>query len=365
MGKHPPKVAYYITPHGFGHAVRSLEIVRTLLAMAPGMEISIVSDVPEFLMEENVGHPLPYRRKRLDVGLTQLDSIRFDLASTLSELAHLRDRAEELLAEEVAYLKDGRFDLLVADIPFLAFQAARLRGIPALGVGNFTWDWIYSAYSSQDPGWRGIIQWTAHGYGLCDLLLQLPMHGDCSACPKRADVPLVARHSKRSPGETRRVLGLNSRQPAYLLAFTTLSLDAEALSAVEGIPEAVFLFKHPLRYALSNGLCLDGLDLSYADVVAAVDAVITKPGYGIVSDCLAHGTPMIYTDRGPFPEYPILVEAMRAHLPVAYLPAEDLYAGRWREALEEARGLPPRPVSIRTDGAEVCAREILGFLAGR
>lgn len=25
-------IAYYITPHGFGHAVRSLEVIRHLLA---------------------------------------------------------------------------------------------------------------------------------------------------------------------------------------------------------------------------------------------------------------------------------------------------------------------------------------------
>jgi hypothetical protein len=57
----------------------------------------------------------------------------------------------------------------------------------------------------------------------------------------------------------------------------------------------------PLRLSVRNGLALDQLDVSYADAVAAVDGVITKPGYGIVTDCLVHGTPVIYTDRGLFP----------------------------------------------------------------
>ncbi|MCU0572805.1 MAG: hypothetical protein MUC41_07405 [Syntrophobacteraceae bacterium] len=364
MSRHFRRIAYYITPHGFGHAVRSLEIIRGLLQQDSGVEITLVSEIPELLVMQNIGRPLPYRRRRLDFGLIQLDSVRFDLASTLSALADLKAGADLIVDEESEFLKSRHIDLVVADIPFLPFQAARRCGIPSLGVGNFTWDWIYSTYTEQDPRWPKLIQWIAAGYGQCDLLLRLPMHGDCSACPRHVDVPLVARHSNRPPEETRGLLGLDPLQPAYLLAFATLDLDDSALRAVETIPEAVFLFKHPLDYRLSNGLCLDPFDLSYPDVIAASDAVITKPGYGIVSDCLSHGTPMIYTDRGDFPEYPILVDAMRKHLPVAYMSSQDLYSGRWDHALAEIRRCPRRPVNLGTDGAEVCAQIILEALGG-
>jgi hypothetical protein len=33
----------------------------------------------------------------------------------------------------------------------------------------------------------------------------------------------------------------------------------------------------------------------YEDIVAAVDAVATKPGYGIIAECVANDTAMIYT----------------------------------------------------------------------
>ncbi len=358
------KVAYYITPHGYGHAVRSLEVIRSLLRMNSGVEVTIVSEIPEFLVAQNIGHSLPYRRRRLDIGLVQLDSIRFDLASTLSQLINLQARAEELLAEETQFLKAQSCDLVVADIPFMAFLAADRCGIPSLGIGNFTWDWIYSAYVEHDPKWRKVMEWICQCYGHCDLLLQLPMHGDCSACPRRMDVPLVARRAGRRPLETRRLVGIHPQQPAYLIAFADLDLSGSALRALETIPEALFLFKHPLQYNLSNGICLDGLDLSYADAIAAVDAVITKPGYGIVSDCLAHGTPMIYTDRGVFPEYRILVDTMREHLPVAFISPDDLCSGNWVQAILEIRRASARPPTIRTDGAEICARTILERLEG-
>jgi hypothetical protein len=357
------KIAYYITPHGFGHAVRSLEILRTLLSLDRGIDVTLVSDIPEFLVQQNVGHPLPYRRARFDIGLVQLDSIRFDLARTLSALQNLQAVSKNVVAAEAHFLKSNSIDLVVADIPFLPFRAARECSIPSMGVGNFTWDWIYSEYAEQNSGWWEIISWIRQGYSDCDLLLQLPMHGDCSACPRRQDVPLVARRATRSPSETRTILGIPSHRPIYLIAFSELGLSVSALRAIERIPEVLFLYKHPLHYDLNNGLCIDTLNISYADVVAAVDAVITKPGYGIVSDCLAHGTPMIYTDRGPFPEYPILVETMRAQLKTAFISAADLYAGDWERAIRGIGQLLPRAYPRRTDGAEVCAGTILQKLA--
>ena len=104
--------------------------------------------------------------------------------------------------------------------------------------------------------------------------------------------------------------------------------------------------------------------ISYTDLVAAMDGIITKPGYGIVSDCLVHGTPMVYTDRGPFPEYDILVDEIKRHLPNVYLPSQDLYAGSWKDALQELAGQPRRHPKIRDDGAAVCAELIRQTLEG-
>ncbi len=97
-------------------------------------------------------------------------------------------------------------------------------------------------------------------------------------------------------------------------------------------------------------------------MVAAVDGVITKPGYGIVSDCLAHGTPVIYTDRGFFPEYDILVQEMAKHLTTVYISSEDLYAGKWEAAIEELEREPRVAPTLPCNGAEVCAEIILRYL---
>ena len=95
--------------------------------------------------------------------------------------------------------------------------------------------------------------------------------------------------------------------------------------------------------------------LRYCDIVAASDAVLTKPGYGIISECVANGAPMLYTSRGHFAEYEILVREMPRYLRCRFISNEELIAGQWLNHLEALAAMPPPPERARTDGAEVIA----------
>jgi L-arabinokinase len=352
-------IAYYITAHGFGHAVRSLEVIRGILEFRGDISVVVVSDIPEFLVEQNVGKRLPFRRRRLDAGLVQLDSIRFDLEATRRSLEALDARSEELVADEVRFLRSQGIGAVVSDLSHLAFEAAHRAGVPSIGLGNFTWDWIYEFYARSDPAWTPLISRIRDCCRRCRLFLRLPMHSDCSVFPRVEDVPLVARKAARAPAEVRGRLGLERDAKIYLISFAALDLEEGAQRRLETIDDALFLYRRPLAFRFANAFAADGPDLSYADLVSAMDGVVTKPGYGIVADCLSHGTPMIYTDRGPFPEYEILVEEMKRSLATVFLPNRDLYGGNWGPAIEELRRLPRRTPSLRLDGASVCATAIL------
>jgi L-arabinokinase len=98
---------------------------------------------------------------------------------------------------------------------------------------------------------------------------------------------------------------------------------------------------------------LYGAGLRYEDLVAACDVVVTKPGYGIISECIANGTALVYTSRGRFVEYDVLVREMPQYLRCAYLDQESLLAGRWRSALDAALDALQPSEKPRTDGADV------------
>jgi L-arabinokinase len=106
---------------------------------------------------------------------------------------------------------------------------------------------------------------------------------------------------------------------------------------------------------------LERAGLDYVDLVGAADVVVTKPGYGIVTDCIGAGARLVYTDRGDFPEYPIMVAEMPRYLPCAFASNEDVTGGRLGPALDAVRALP-FPGPPRTDGAAVAADRVLSLL---
>ena len=52
--------------------------------------------------------------------------------------------------------------------------------------------------------------------------------------------------------------------------------------------------------------------------------VATKPGYGIIAECVANDTAILYTSRGRFVEYDVMVQEMPRYLRCAFISNEDL-----------------------------------------
>jgi L-arabinokinase len=96
--------------------------------------------------------------------------------------------------------------------------------------------------------------------------------------------------------------------------------------------------------------------------VAAADVVVTKPGFGIIAECISTGTAMLYTSRGSFREYDVLVNALPRYVRARFIDQPALFAGRWRESLEALLEQPDPPERMALDGAEIAAGEILELL---
>jgi hypothetical protein len=94
----------------------------------------------------------------------------------------------------------------------------------------------------------------------------------------------------------------------------------------------------------------------YEDVVAAADVVITKPGYGIVSECVANQTALLYTERGRFAEYDALVTAMPRWVRCRFMGREEFFARAGESAVQALLAQSPPPAVPDLDGAEVAAK---------
>jgi L-arabinokinase len=360
-------LAVYVSGHGFGHSTRTAEVLREIRARAAGLPIVIRTTAPAFLFEGVIAPPLSVCRVECDVGLVQHDALAIDVGRTVAAWQGFMEGWEGRVAGEAAWLRGAGARLVLGDIPPLAFAAAAAAGVPSIALGNFSWDWIYAHLAVREPILSEAAGRAAEAYALADLLLRLPFAGDLSAFRRIDDVPLVARKPQVGKAEARTRLGLDAR-PAVLLSFGGLGLPGLRATGFGALTDYQVLLTGqaaegpvPANLRRLDGPTLLAAGLDYPDLVGAADVVVTKPGYGIVSDAIAAGTRIVYTDRGDFAEYPVLVEGMSRYLPAAHVSNADLLAGRIGRALETvlAQEVPPPP---DLSGASVAAERLLAMM---
>jgi len=360
-------IAVYVSGHGYGHATRTAEVLRAVRARAADLPIVVRTSAPAFLFEGVIAPPLAVRRVECDVGLVQRDALVIDEAGTVAAWRAFMDGWDARVAGEAAWLREAGARLVLGDIPPLAFAAAAAAGVPSVALGNFSWDWVYAHLAAREPALVEAAARAGEAYAGAELLLRLPFAGDLSGFRRIEDVPLVARKPTVAKAEARERLGLDAR-PAVLLSFGGLGLPGLQLAAFGALTGYQVLLTGgagdgaaPANLRRLDAPALLGAGLEYPDVVGAADVVVTKPGYGIVSDCIGAGTRLVYTDRGDFPEYPVMVAEMPRYLPAVFASNEEVREGRLARALEAVLALS-FPAPPRADGAAVTAERLLGLL---
>lgn len=358
-----PAIAYYISAHGYGHGVRSCDILRALAAARPDARFVAVTDLPEgFLVNRLPGVPVSFRAGAFDVGMVQLDSIRVDVEETYRRVESLYAQREALVEREARFMEEEGIDLVIADIPAMPLEAARRAGIPAVAVGNFSWNWIYEEFAERDERWLALADRIAAGYGCSDLLLRLPFCEEMAAFPRKEDIPLVASPGAARREELARLTGASPGKTWALLSFTSLDWDERALARVEELKEYEFFTVHPLEWNRGNIHAVRRERVLFSDVLASVDVVVSKPGFGLLSECVVNRKPLVYADRTDFREYAVLVREMPRYLKCRHVPTERLYAGDLGDALARIARDPEPAETLEAGGAAVAASRIVRFL---
>jgi len=364
-------VVFFVSGHGFGHASREVEVMNALgAALGPDLRLIIRSAVGPSLLARTLRVPYELRPGICDTGVVQTNSVTHDDHATIRAAADFYDTFDARVADETAALRGDAVRLIVADIAPLGLAVAARLGVPSVFIGNFTWDWIYEGHGDLSTIAPHVVETIRRAHTLATLTLKLPLSPSFngSGLPNVQDLPLIARRATHAAADTRAHFGLPLDRKLALLSFGGYGLNELDLAGVDCAPKWDLVVTDrsmddariaPLRsvHPISE-TALMSQDFRYEDLVAAADVVVTKPGYGIIGECATAGTPMVYTSRGDFREYGVLVEEMPRVLRCAFISQADLFGGRWLAALNAAVSQPAPPTRLEPNGAEVAAREI-------
>jgi UDP:flavonoid glycosyltransferase YjiC (YdhE family) len=362
----------YISGHGFGHASRTIELLNALADRAPDVRIIVRSAVAPWLFARTARPTVVLEPVECDTGAVQIGSLHLDPDETVRRARAFMHGLPARVASEAALLRAHGATLVLADIPPLGIAAARAAGVPAVALSNFTWDWIYAAY----PGTSDLSAEIGAIYASTDLALRLPLWGGFATFPRIVDLPFIARRSRRNRAEVRLAFDLPLDQPLALVSFGGYGvegLDMAELAHVEpwgllmtsttpmgqrtlgevGRTGSLIPLDEPGMYARG---------FLYEDIVHAMDVVVSKPGYGIIAECVANETALLYTTRGHFAEYDVLVAGLPRLLRAGFIDHDALFAGHWRPHLDALLAKPAPPERPRVDGADVAAALLLDMM---
>lgn len=357
-------ILYYITGHGFGHAVRSHQVIRALARGQPELGLQVRTTAPDWLFAD-CPTPVIYSRQAIDAGMVQRDSLDMELAETLQACRAIHDHKREIIDRELDFIKANDIQLIVGDTPPLCFEIAARASIPSVSITNFTWDVIYRAYLDEHPEFAPLVASMTDCYGKATLALTLPYPCDSGVFPRQQPIPWITRQSSLSKEQARKKFGLEREATIVLLSFGGLGLERLPWPKLKEQTDFHFVTTGTPGNHDGNITVLPNRQYQYEDLVRASDVVVTKPGYGIVADALAHKVPILYTERGEFPEYPRLVEALRQCATSEFIPQEELLTGNLTPHLTRLLTRVPNWPAIDLDGAANAAAKILELLPDR
>ncbi len=355
-----PKIAFFVSAHGFGHATRACAVMAALQTISPVLQFEIFTLVPRWLFEVSLSAGFTLHPLETDIGVAQSGPLDEDIPLTLRRLDAFLPFDAARLGELAEQVRVAGCVGVVCDISPLGLAVAQEAGLPSVLVENFTWDWIYSGYVAEAPRLQAHIDYLSRAFALADYHIQTE-----PAFP-RPPIDLlttpVSRHPQTSREAMRDRLAIPRDAPAVLVTMGGFSEDFGFLDQLAGCRQYHFILPGHSRLREAGGveqrenlrLLPQGSAFYHPDLVQASDAVIGKAGYSTVAETYQAGLPFGYVLRSRSPESAVLQRFIASEMPGFEVPEATFRDGSWLARLPELLA-QPRRLRSEPNGADQAA----------
>jgi uncharacterized protein (TIGR00661 family) len=295
-------VAYYISDYGFGHATRSIAIIRELFNRYNGSLKVIIcnSYAINFLKDSLVGLNIEYRKINTDVGyVLKQNSMEINTVGLKTKYFQFIKNWERKLQSEKGFLIDNKIDFVISDISPLPFLPSKELDIPAIGISNFTW---YTAYlgliNEKDlTCFRNAYLNMEYFFKLAGsnendwITVQNESFGFISRNPTIENVAEIVQRVNLKRNKIIVYFGLGMK--------VDINLNELKLWDNES---CVFLVSNNVDIELPNVYKIPENYTESQNYIAASDLVISKAGWGTVSEGILNSKPLLILDRNEMNE---------------------------------------------------------------
>ncbi len=324
------RIAYFISPHGFGHAARASAVMCAVHEMDPTIHFEIFTTIPPWFFEDSLVGPFTHHAVVTDIGLIQETPLYADLAGTVERLDRFIPFEKEWICKLAREMERLNCALIVCDIAPMGIAVAREAGVPSLLVENFTWDWVYEEYEGSHGGLRRHADYLGALFSQADYHVQTePV---CSPRPVDLTVPPVSRRARGTGKEVRERLNIPDGNRMVLITMGGVPEDYRGMKGLS-LPKDVYVVVSGAGSSLEIHGNLIALphrsEFFHPDLVAAADVVVGKVGYSTLAEVYHGGVPFGFIKRPNFRESDILSAYIEDQMSGLAVDEESFRTGEW------------------------------------
>lgn len=352
----PPHLLVALSSHGFGHLSQAAPVINQLRELIPNLRLTIRTAFPAEQIQRRIFNPDVLQPVADDFGMLMRDALTVDLDASLHAYqtfhASMPERIEQLSEE----LLEQRVDLVLADVPYLTLAAAKKAGIPSVALCSLNWGDVLehalllatSNALENTVASRAISPELARvGAEIVREIRGIYQQADCFLLPTPSmPMPTLSNTCAIGPICTpgikqREALALNTKLTGdvwfVLVGMGGMPFDLE-------LDEwSTHMLGKPIHYIVAGKIAQISrhphviseiqTGLSYSDLVASVDLILTKPGYGMFVEAAAAGVPVLYVERRDWPEAQALTDWLEVVAHCTEISTEVLHRGDFADEM--------------------------------
>lgn len=284
------------------------------------------------------------------------DAFRVDLDASAATYRELHADWDAQVAATTQWLAALQPGLLLCNAAYLPLAGAARLGLPAFGMSSLNWADLFAHLYAGQPWAPAIHAQMLQAYRVATAFIKLRPGMPMPDLPRGRWAGPVARLGRPRREELRARLQAEAGERLVLIAFG--GIDAR-------LPLEHWHFDAGLRWLVpaawgvrhARVAAIEALDWPFSDLLASVDAVIGKPGYGTFVECACQGMPMLYAARPGWPEQEPLVRWLRTHGRAAEVSDAALRSGDLAAALQALWSQPAKP-PVQPAGADEVAAQL-------
>jgi hypothetical protein len=351
-----------ISSHGYGHLAQTAPVLNALRRRLPTLRLTVASLLPEQRLRARIDGEFRIDAHALDFGFEMEDAFRIAHEASARAYRDLHAVWDERVAETSAWLARQQPDLVLANVAYLPLAAAAQQGIPAFGMSSLNWADLFAHVFAGEPWMPPIHAQMLQAYRSATAFIKLSPGMDMPELPNGRWVAPVARLGRQRRIELRECCGVTAVEKLVLVAFGGIDarLPMEHWPCPEGLRwlvPAAWKIEHPRVSAI------EALGWDFSDLIASVDALIGKPGYGTFVETACNGTPMLYAARPGWPEQDALIPWLHRHARAREVSQAALQRGDLAGELDALWRLPA-PARVEAHGAEQVAKLLVDACRG-